>query len=76
MHIQISDELGKRLSELAQKSYCSTDSYVEQALLQVLEDEEDLAFALSRRHQKGPNTSLEELEQELNASEGHKRVDC
>ena len=75
MRVQISEELGKKISELAQKIDCSTDFYVEQALKQLLEDKEDLEFALSRRHQTGPNISLDDLENELNISHDDKPVD-
>ena len=73
MHtIEISDDLGKRLSALVERTDRSESSYTEQALEQLLEDQEDLMLALSRRsHDKHENISLGDLEKELGLVDGN-----
>jgi predicted DNA-binding protein len=63
--IQISDELGKRLSEMASQGNMTKDLYIEQILKCHLEDAEDIQLALERRDDPGPDISLEELEKKL-----------
>ncbi len=66
MHtIQISEELGKGLAALAQKTGRSEKSYVEEALEQFLEDEEDYRMALEAIAEGGPNIPWEEAKKQL-----------
>ena len=66
MHsLQISEELNKRLSDLAERTHRPVSYYAEQALEQILEDAEDYYMALDAIAEGGPNIPLEEIEKRL-----------
>jgi predicted DNA-binding protein len=66
--VQISEDLGKRLTDLAEKTHHPVSYYTEQALAQLLEDAEDYHMALEAIAEGGPNIPLEEVEKRLGLS--------
>ena len=65
MTVAIRDELGNELNSLAQRTGRSTEEYVEQAVRNLLEDQEDLAIALERLKNPGKRIPLDEVVKDL-----------
>ncbi len=65
LSVRIPDQLENRLSELAQETNRSKSYYVQRALEEFLEDQEDYLIALARLEEKGPNISLADAKKEL-----------
>ena len=63
--VQISEELGKRLTDVAQKTHHPLSYYTERALAQLLEDAEDDHMALEAIAEGGPNIPWEEAKKQL-----------
>lgn len=69
MHsVEISEKLGKALSELAHRTHRSERSYLEPLVERLLEDEEDGRLAMESMKNPGPTISLEELNRRLGIS--------
>ena len=65
LSVRIPGPLENRLSNLAQETNRSKSYYVQRALEEFLEDQEDYLIALSRLEEKGPNISLADAKKEL-----------
>jgi predicted transcriptional regulator len=63
--IQISDELGKRLSEVAKHNNLSKELYVEKMLAQLVEDEEDIERAAARLAENNGTVPWSEAKKQL-----------
>ena len=63
--VQISEELNKRLVDLAKQTNRSENACVEEAVAQFLEDKEDYDLAMKAIAEGGPTISLEDLAEEL-----------
>jgi RHH-type rel operon transcriptional repressor/antitoxin RelB len=63
--VQISEDLNKRLVELAKQTNRSENAYVEEAVAQFLEDKEDYDLAMKAIAKGGPTISLDALAAEL-----------
>jgi len=67
--VRLSDKTEHRLSELSERTHRSKSYYVERALQQFLNDQEDYLLALARLEEKGPNISLKEAKKQLGFSD-------
>ena len=65
LSVRLSEKIEQRLSQLSEKTHRSKSYYVEKALEQFLDDQEDYLLALSRLEEEGPNISLEEAKKQL-----------
>ena len=69
MHsLQISEELGKCLAELAQRTGRSEKNYAEEAIARFLEDEEDYRSAMEVLAKNEPTIPWEEVKKQLGLS--------
>jgi len=66
LSVRLQDPLQQRLKNLAHKTQRSQSFYIQKALVDFLDDEEDYLLAVSRLENKEPRLSLEELHQNLN----------
>ena len=74
LSVRLKPDLEKRLSRLAEETQRSKSHYVERALEEFLQDQEDYMIALARyeKIQRGERTySLEELREYLKLEEDH-----
>lgn len=65
LSVRLSEKIEHRLLELSEKTHRSKSYYVERALEQFLDDQEDYLLALARLEEKGPNISLKEAKKQL-----------
>ena len=65
LSVRIPDKLENRLAQLANETNRSKSYYVQRALEEFLEDQEDYLIALARLEEKGPNISLADAKKEL-----------
>jgi RHH-type rel operon transcriptional repressor/antitoxin RelB len=65
LSVRLSKELEDRLLDLSSKTHRTKSYYVERALTQFLDDQEDYLLALARLEEKGPNISLKEAKKKL-----------
>lgn len=65
LSVKLSKKVEHRLIDLSAKTHRSKSYYVEKALEQFLNDQEDYLLALARLEEKGPNISLEEAKKQL-----------
>ena len=65
LSVKLSQDTEKRLNILADKTHRSKSYYVEKALEQFLNNQEEYLLALSRLEEQGPNISLEEAKRQL-----------
>lgn len=65
LSVRLSKEVEHRLVDLSEKTHRSKSYYVERALEQYLDAQEDCLLALSRLEEKGPNISLIEAKKQL-----------
>ena len=65
LSVRLSDSLAKRLETLSSKTHRSKSHYVECALKNFLDEQEDYILALSRLEEQGPNVSLEDAKKQL-----------
>ncbi|MES2204005.1 MAG: TraY domain-containing protein [Pseudomonadota bacterium] len=63
--IRLPNEIEKRLDVLAQKTGRTKTYYVREAILEQLDDLEDIYLALDRLEKPAKRWSLEEMEKEL-----------
>jgi len=69
LSVKLSKEVEHRLIDLSVRTHRSKSYYVEKALEQFLNEQEDYLLALSRLEEKGPNISLEEAKKQLGFSD-------
>ena len=63
--VRLPEEIEKRLNALAKKTGRTKTYYVREAVVDHLEDLEDIYLALSRLEKPGKRWSLEEVEKEI-----------
>ena len=68
LSVRLRSDLEKRLNQLAHDTHRSKSYYVERAIEEFLEDQEDYLLALVRLEEKGPTISLEEAKKQLGFS--------
>lgn len=66
---QIPDDLAKRLADLVKRTGRSERFYVEKAIVQLLEDEEDYRLAMEAIAEGGEPIPFEEAKKKLGLSE-------
>lgn len=69
LSVRLPEKLEKRLNDLAHKTNRSKSYYVEHALEEFLNEQEDYLLALARLEEKGPNISLAEAKKQLGFSD-------
>ncbi len=67
--IRLPDEIEKRLDVLAQKTGRTKTYYVREAVVDHLDDLEDVYLALDRLEKPGKRWSLEDLENEIDLAD-------
>jgi len=63
--VQLPDEIVRRFEDLSRAAGCETDVYIREALIEKLEDVEDIEIALERLKNPGRLISLEEVAKNL-----------
>ena len=69
LSVRLSKKVEHRLVDLSEKTKRSKSYYVERALKQFLDEQEEYLLALARLEEKGPNISLEEAKKQLGFSD-------
>ena len=65
LSVRLSKKVEHRLVDLSEKTKRSKSYYVERALEQFLDEQEDYLLDLARMEEKGPHISLEEAKKQL-----------
>ena len=63
--VQIPDEIAHQFQDRAKAAGCDTDSFIRQALIEKLEDMEDIEIAEQRLANPQPTLSLDEVKRNL-----------